>query len=240
MKSLNLIKPALFLLIILCMASPAVKAQEEKNVSLSNFSEVSVSAGLELIITQGNSESARIIASPKLIDEVVVEQNGNKVDVKWKNHLDSKKVWRNRTAKVYISYKHLNVIEASSGSSLRTDNDLKTDHLDASVSSGALIEGKISCQDLKLQVSSGATASMSGSAKNITAESSSGGTVNALDLNTEYAMVRASSGANVKINVAKGLEVTYGSGGSIQYKGNAELQNHSANNKSGGSVRRIN
>jgi len=240
MKSLNLIKPALFLFITLCMASPAIKAQEIKNVSISNFSEVTVSAGLELIITQGDLESAKIIATPKLIDEVVVEQNGNRVDVKWKNHLDSKKVWKNRTAKVYINYKHLNVIEASSGSSIRTDNDLKTDHLDASVSSGALIEGKITCEDLKLEASSGATALLNGTAKNMTVESSSGGTVNALDLITDYAKAKASSGANIKINVSKGLEVTYSSGGSIHYKGNAELQNHSTNNKSGGSVRRIN
>ncbi|WP_158797819.1 head GIN domain-containing protein [Pedobacter sp. L105] len=237
MKSLNLIKTALLLMITLCFTIPSVNAQEIRNVAVNDFTSVSVNAGIELIITHGDSESAKILATDKLIDEVSVEQIGTNVDIKWINHIGSKKVWRNRTAKVYITYKNLNHITASSGSSLKTENTLTAEHLDAAVSSGAIIDANITCGELQLQASSGASATFSGKAEKLKLDSSSGSLVNTLGLTTDYANVTASSGAAVKLNVTKELQGITSSGGSIGYKGSATLQDLSGSKK--GNVKKI-
>lgn len=234
MKAFSIIKPAILFLLISASCNLPTQAQETKNVAISDFTEVSVSAGIELIITQGNTESAKIIAKEGVIDEVEIEKSGNSVHVGWRNNLSFNNNFKNRSAKVYISYKKLNSISASSGSSLVTENVLKTDKLEARASSGASIRAKISCTDLDLQTSSGASASLSGNASNMEVRASSGGDVNALDLVTAYTKARTSSGGNVEINVTKGLETAASSGGSIRYKGTAALNNTSSrNNRSG-------
>jgi hypothetical protein len=227
MKSNFLLKPTLLLLITASFSTLTLKAQETKNISLSNVSGVSVHAGIDLFITQGNSESAKIVASSDFINEVVVENSGGNVKVTWKDNKGSS-IWKNKSAKVYITYKKLNSISASSGSNLKTENTLKTDALDVKVSSGANLTASISCKDLQVKTSSGANATLNGTTTNMDVKSSSGATLKAFDLTSDYANVTASSGADIKINVAKGLETTSSSGGSIRYKGNASLKNNSS------------
>jgi hypothetical protein len=238
MKSLSLIKPAFLCLMAVAITTLTLKAQETKNVAVSNFSEVSVSAGIALYLTQGNTESAKIVANDDVIGEVLIEKTGNRIKIGWKESWGIKKMWKNKNAKVYITYKKLNGIAASSGSSLKTENTLKTDRLNASVSSGASINAQISCSDLQLETSSGASASLSGTANNLEIKSSSGSSVDALGLLTEYARANTSSGADIKINVTKGLETNTSSGSNIRYKGAAALKNNS--NERSSSVSRIN
>ncbi|CAM4330306.1 Putative auto-transporter adhesin, head GIN domain [Pedobacter westerhofensis] len=237
MKTLSLIKPAALWLIAMAVGSLNLQAQETKNVAVNNFSEVAVTAGIDLHIIQGTSESARIVADDDVINDVVLEKSGNRIKIGWKENWGIKKMWKNRNAKVYITYKRLNSISASSGSSLITDNTLKTDHLDAAVSSGASMDAKISCNELQLSTNSGASVSIAGTATNMEIKSSSGSSVNALNLATQYARADTNSGADIKINVAKGLETNTSSGSNIRYKGTASLKNTS--NSRSSSVSRI-
>jgi hypothetical protein len=237
MKTLSIIKPAFFCLIVMALSALNLKAQETKNVAINNFSEVAVGAGIGLYITQGSTESARIVADDDVINDVQLEKSGNRITVGWKNNQGMKKMWKNRNAKVYITYKKLNSISASSGSSLTTENTLKTDHLNASVSSGASMDARITCEELQLKTNSGASVSMAGTATNMEINSSSGSSVNALNLATQYARANTNSGADIRINVTKGLETNTSSGSNIRYKGNAAIKNRS--NSRSSSVSRI-
>lgn len=237
MKALSFIKPAALCLIAIAVSSLNLKAQETKNVAINNFSEVAVSAGIALYITQGTAESAKIVADNDVINDVVLEKSGNRIKVGWKDNWGMKKMWKNRNAKVYITYRKLNSISASSGSSLKTENTLKTDHLDAAVSSGASMNAKISCDELQLHTNSGASVALAGTATNMEVNSSSGSSVDALNLATQYARANTNSGADIKINVTKGLETNTSSGSNIRYKGDAALKNTS--NSRSSSVSRI-
>lgn len=238
MKSLSFIKPAFLCLTALALNAVSLYAQSSRNVAVSNFTKLSVSAGIEMLITQGTTESAKIVAESDMIDEVVVRKNGNTLSVGWKDNWSFRKMSKEKKAKVYISYKTLNCLEASSGSHIQTVNLLKTDHLEASASSGATVDAKISCRELDLSSSSGASVSLAGSAQTMKVESSSGSTIDAVSLNTTYTKAAASSGADLKINVSKALETRTSSGGNISYKGAAALNDHSNSRNSG--VSRIN
>ncbi|WP_158797821.1 head GIN domain-containing protein [Pedobacter sp. L105] len=227
MKSLNLIKPAFLVLVTLCFTALSLKAQVTKNVAVNNFSEVSVSAGIELIIKQGTTESAKIVADQDLVNEVVVEKTGDRVKVGWRENFHRDNRTNNTTVKVYITYKRLHDIAASSGSSIKTENILKTDRLNAEVSSGASIDGQIACEDFDLRTSSGASADLNGAIKNLTLQASSGSSVDALGLTAQYGRVITSSGASIKVNVSKSLETNTSSGSSIRYKGDPMLKDNS-------------
>ena len=238
MKSVYSIRTTVLCFIALAIYASPLAAQETRNVSVSNFSGVSVGAGIDLHIAQGNSESAKIVAESDVMDQVKIEKNGNDLKIGWKDSWNMNKMFKNKSAKVYVTYKNLNSITASSGSSLKTDNTLKTDHLAAAVSSGANMDANIVCNELQLSTSSGAVASLSGTATNMEVNSSSGSNVNAVNLATQYARASTSSGADVKINVAKALEAHASSGGNIGYKGAADVKDTSSRRSSG--VSRIN
>lgn len=229
MKSLHCTKPALLLLAALFFSTMQLKAQlvVDKNIALNGFSQIYVNTGIEVIITQGTQEAAKIITTDNLIDAVVVEQTGSKVNISWKPIRSTKKAWLQKTAKVFITYKNLALIEAGDGSAVKTTNPIKTNYLEATVSSGTIITAQLDCVGLNLKTSSGASASLSGTVRNLQVESSSGSTVNAFDLTADLANVNAASGADVKLSVAKVLEVTSRSGSKVRYKGNAELKNQS-------------
>jgi hypothetical protein len=237
MKPLSFMRPLLLLLILTAAYTAPVQAQQTKNVGVRPFSEVSVSAGIELLITQGTVEKARIVAREDLIDEVLIEQQGDHLRIGWRENDNYSNKFKNKSAKVYVSYKTLNDISASSGSSLTTENELKTGKLEIRASSGASINAKIVCTDLELHTSSGASADISGRATNLDVSTSSGASIDAGDLLTDYAKASASSGGGVKINVAKGLQASASSGGSVRYKGDAALRNTSPRN---GGIRHIN
>lgn len=237
MKTHSLTKKLCLLFTLITLGTFIVKAQSTKNVSLNSFNSVGVSAGIQLIITQSNSESARIEANSDDIDEVLLENYDGKLNVKWKTKDSFFSKSKNRQAKVYLNYKNLKGVSASSGSLLKSTNVLKTDRLSVDASSGANLTLQLTCNNLEVSSSSGSNVKLSGSAKNIIVDSSSGSTVSALDTNTEYAKTEASSGANIQLSVSKGIEASASSGGNINYKGDAAL-NKKGSSRSG-SVNKI-
>ncbi|CAM4330208.1 Putative auto-transporter adhesin, head GIN domain [Pedobacter westerhofensis] len=234
MKSLRLVKSFLFLFVVTSITASATIAQVQvsREIALKDFSEIHVTTGIELIITQGAAEHAKIVADDALIDAIVVEQSGNSVNIKWELIKSTRKRWLNRTAKVFISYQNLNLIEATEGNSVKTENTLKSNILSILVTSGAIVTAGIDCPELQMRTNSGASALLNGNVGKLKLESSSGSRVNAVEMTSGYASVTASSGADVKISVSKELQATASSGGNIRYKGNPVVEN-SAGSKSG-------
>ena len=119
---------------------------------------------------------------------------------------------------------------------VEVDGTIKSGNLAMSFSSGADFKGNVSVADLKVDEGSGAISTISGTATSLTVEASSGSAINASDLQSDKCEARASSGANVEVNVAKVLNASAHSGGQIYYKGSGLISN--INTGSGGSVSR--
>lgn len=237
MKTNYLIKLIFLFLIGMSFNSLVLRAQETRKVTVSNFSGVSVSTGIELYLTQGTTEAAKVVALEGVVNEVQVEVKDNNLIVKFRESNGLTGMWKNRKAKVYVTYKSLNSISATSGSSAVTENVLKTDKLSAKATSGAELKLNVICKDLEVHATSGADAELTGKATNIDFKATSGADIKAYELVTDYGRVGVTSGADVKLTVNKGLETTSTSGGSIRYKGSASLNNHSSSRT--GDVKRV-
>ncbi|RZL34346.1 MAG: DUF2807 domain-containing protein, partial [Pedobacter sp.] len=85
MKYLNLLKTSAVLLLVIVLNSSNVLAQSSKNVSVKAFNEVTVSSGLDLYLTQTTNEALTIKGNEDLIKDVVVEQNGSALVIKYKD-----------------------------------------------------------------------------------------------------------------------------------------------------------
>ena len=136
--------------------------------------------------------------------------------------------------KVFVTVPELELIEASSGSNVYSENEIKSNNLELSSSSGANLTLDIDAGDVSASASSGANIHLNGLAEDVEAKVSSGANIKAGDLKAKNADLKASSGGNLWLSVQKQLTANASSGGNIHYSGEPTQLN--SNSSSGGNV----
>lgn len=236
MKITSLYKYLLFS--ILLAFNLSANAQQSKNLSITNFQEISVVSGIDLYLTQASTESVKITAHSDLLDKVIIEKEGNLLKIRYKENISWSRVMNGQETKVYVNYKTLQALSASGGSDVFTQNPIKTDRLSIRASGGSDLKLSLTTKDLQLETSGGSDVQLRGSAVNMTASTSGGSDVDALDFVVDYAKVTASGGSDANVNVTKGLEASASGGSDINYKGNASVKKTSSSKS--GDVNRLN
>lgn len=209
-----------------------VMAQSSKSINVSGFNAVSVSSGIDLYLTQANTETLMIKADEELIKNVIVEQNGSSISIRFKSGINWGKMFSRQSIKVYVSFKNLTAISASGGSDVYTQNTLKTDRLTLSASGGSNLKLTLNCKYLTASCSGGSDLSLKGSGENMQASASGGSDINAFGYIVNNAKVTANGGSDASVYVNKALEASASGGSDINYKGSAVLRKTSSS-KSG-------
>lgn len=213
----------------------AQSAENRQQRDLSNFSGISVSNGIELLIRQG-ADAVSVSASTteyrnKIKTEVVdgilkiYYDNGNVFKA-----LDRKK----KQLKAYVSIATLNSLVGHSGGSISFDGEIATGTLTINLAEGSSLKGNFKSNMLNITLSSGAVATLTGTSASITVKSSSGAHFRGYDVKVQNCNASASSAAKIEITVSKELAATASSGGKVQYKGSAVIKNVSIS--SGGKI----
>ncbi|HNU87581.1 MAG TPA: DUF2807 domain-containing protein [Ferruginibacter sp.] len=231
---------------LVCLLSLAAFAQDSKTIADPNatvrtlngsFTAISVSSGVDLYITQGNEESLAVSASDekymsRFKTEVVngtlkiyYDNNG----VSWTNH-------DNRKLKAYVSFKTLQKLHGSAGSSVILKGGMTAEDLDMKFSSGSEFEGQVNAKQLTIDQNSGSEINITGKADKLVIEVSSGASFKGYDMTVDFCDAQASSGGDVKITINKELSAKATSGGGIRYKGAGLIRDININ--SGGIVKK--
>ncbi|MES2651911.1 MAG: head GIN domain-containing protein [Bacteroidota bacterium] len=218
------LKSSLVAIALIGISSAFTQAQDSKSVPVKNFNGLTVSSGIDLYISQGSNENLTIKGRNDVIENVIVEQNGSEVTIKYKNGVNWSSLFRNQSIKVYVNYKTLKHLAATGGSDVYTQNTLKTDILTLSASGGSDLKLALACKDLSLSVSGGSDAELSGSGENFRLTASGGSDVDAFGFPVNYAKANVSGGSDANITVNKVLEASASGGSDINYKGNASLK----------------
>jgi len=226
MKSMRLI-----LAFVVAVISGTVYAQDVEERSVGSFDELRVSQGITVYLKSGSDERVKVEARGVSLDEVITEVHGSRLKI----HLDDGN-HRNVHVKVYVTYKSLSGITASSASGVFSENVIKSERMDISVSSAADVEVDVDVQDLEVSVSSSGDLELAGKAISLEISASSAGGVDAYDLDAEKVYVRASSAGSVRVSASKEINAKASSGASIRYKGNPSKSQ--TDSSSGGSVRK--
>lgn len=228
----NLIKSSICSLLMVGASINYANAQNSRNVNVKNFKSIAVSSGIDLYLTQGDTEALIIKGSNNLIEDVVIEQNEGKINIKYKDGRNWSRLFNNQTIKVYVNYKTLTGLTASGGSDVYTQNNLKSDVLNLRASGGSDLKLTLTVKDLSLTISGGSDADLKGSGENMQLTASGGSDVNAFGYMVNNAKATVSGGSDANIYVNKALEASASGGGDINYKGNASLRKTSSS-KSG-------
>jgi len=193
------------------------------------FGAISSSAGLEVILTQDSVVKVIVEADDNLQQVIRTEVSNGELKIFPKQRISSSEAKR-----IYVTFKTIHSIEASSGSEVKSKMELKMPSMQLSASSGADIDLSLAVKNLTVDGSSGCNFLLSGSAESLEVDGSSGANIKAKDLQSKTCNAGASSGANLKVNVTEKISAQASSGGNIKVMGNPKERN--VQKSSGGDV----
>ncbi|MBL4724152.1 MAG: DUF2807 domain-containing protein [Lutibacter sp.] len=186
---------------------------EDRNINF-DFDAIKVQQGINLFLTQGNSTKLNVEADENIMDLLITEVKNNELKIYF-----DKNVYRAKARNVYLTTNTISKIRTSSGASVKSENTLQVNTLDLDSSSGSSIKVYVSADQIISSTSSGADIDIYGKTNTFSANASSGSSIDADKLEAVDAYAKASSGANIDVNVSGKLTAKASSGGDIDYEG---------------------
>jgi hypothetical protein len=210
------------------MAALAQKTINDPNAqkrNVNNFHGVEISGGIDLYLSQGEETVVVSASEAKFRDKIRTEVKNGVLKIWYETnsnlHLDR----GNRKLKAYVSFKNLDVLDASGGSDIKVEGSIDVSKLSMTVSGGSDFDGKVNISDFRVDASGGSDVDISGTAKTIDIDASGGSDFKGYELITENCTVDASGGSDVYITVNKELNAESSGGSDIYYKGNGLIKN---------------
>ncbi len=188
----------------------------EREIS-DNFTEIKVSRGLDVYLTQSDHVSLKVQADENLHDIIMTEVENNVLRI-----YADKNISYAASRKVMVSFKDITKISSSSGSDVYSTNTITAESLELSTSSGSSMELDVDTHVIECSSSSGSDLRLSGKTDKLYAKATSGSDIKAGNLKTSTCEARASSGADITVNTSKELVARASSGGDIKYYGNPD------------------
>ena len=196
---------------------------------VSDFGAISASAGIEVILIQDSVVKVIVEADSNLQEIIKTEVSNGELKI-----YPKKRISTCESKKVYVTFRTIHALTASSGSEIKAAAGIKLESLQVSVSSGADINLQIIANKLNAEGSSGGNIELKGSAETFEVDGSSGANIKAKELKSKSCNAGASSGANLKLNVVEKINAQASSGGNIHVVGNPKERN--IEKSSGGNV----
>ncbi|MDP3522460.1 MAG: head GIN domain-containing protein [Hydrogenophaga sp.] len=197
--------------------------------AVTGFDEISVSTGIEVILTQDTFEKVVVETDENIQKILKTEVTGNKLKIYLEEGVNHVK-----EMKVHVTLKQVKSVSASAGSEVKTANKINAENLKISSSSGSEVNMEVGGNMVSLDSSSGSELTVSGTAVAVNAESSSGSELDASKLVAEKGEASASSGSDMDVHVTKEIKAHASSGSNITVTGNPAIRD--TNSSSGGDI----
>jgi len=210
---------------IAALAQKTINDSNAEKRNVSNFHGVEISGGIDLYLSQGEETVAVSASEAKFRDKIRTEVKNGVLKIWYETNSNLHLDWGNRKLKAYVSFKNLDVLEASGGSDIKVEGSIDVSKLSMTVSGGSDFDGKVNISDLKVDASGGSDVDISGTAKTINIDASGGSDFKGYELATDNCTVDASGGSDVYITVNKELNAESSGGSDIYYKGNGLIKN---------------
>lgn len=182
-----------------------------------DFNEIKISRGLDVYLTQNDTQNLTVEADENLHDIIITKLENGVLEIYADENISYA-----ASKKVMLNFKNVSKITATSGSDVYSNNTINAENLELSLTSGSDMSLDIITETLSCNTSSGSDMKLSGKTDKLYAQASSGSDIDAADLSAATSEVKASSGADITVNTSKELYAKASSGGDITYFGNPE------------------
>lgn len=200
-----------------------VDADAEVRTITGSFTSVKVSNAIHLYLSKGEEEAVAISATDQKY------KNGIKTEVingELIINYDGPKIWslRNHKLNVYVSYKSLQQISASSASFVMLVGVTDLPLLSIVMSGASNIAGTLKVTEFNIKCSGASDVNIKGAAKNLYVECSGASDLNAFDLAVENCTIKASGASDVNITATKEITINASGASNVFYKGTAVVK----------------
>ncbi|HEY5567422.1 MAG TPA: head GIN domain-containing protein [Gammaproteobacteria bacterium] len=193
---------------LLVMGGCSVHAQSDsEDRPVAPFSRLEVQDGIDVYLTHSNEESLRVEVEGFNLDDIVAEVEGDTLTLTNEGRSGLEFV-DSRRAKVYLDFVQLSAIEASSGSDIRGENELRLEELSVRASGGSDVDLAVQAESLEFTVSGGSDLRVSGDSD-----------VSARSLESERAEVTLSGGSDASVHASEAIVVDARGGSDVSVYG---------------------
>ncbi|HMG66600.1 MAG TPA: head GIN domain-containing protein, partial [Chitinophagaceae bacterium] len=170
---------------------------EKRNVS--GFHGVEISGGIDLYLGQGEEAVAISATEPKFRDKIKAEVKDGILKIWYETGSNIHMDFGNKKLKAYVSFKNLDMLEASGGSDIIGEGSIDVSKLSLTVSGGSDFEGKVNIKELRVNASGGSDVNISGIATSVNIDASGGSDFKGYELITDNTTIDASGGSDVYV-----------------------------------------
>lgn len=228
-------------LALFIIAASQVRAQQNNaadtlmtiDPAVSNFDQLKIAGPVDIVITQGQTESLKLTFPIAVRGRVVAEVSGhvlrihNKHD-NWgqseKSWYSDKSYWHRSHARIvaYLTVKELRKITLSGSGTVAFDNGLMSDAMKLTLRGSGDMHGKITAKSLASKISGSGKITISGSADHSKVSVTGSGNFIAADLKTANSSVKISGSGDAKVNASEELYAAVSGSGGVSYTGAAK------------------
>lgn len=234
-------------------------AQTQQTRPVSGFNAISASASFNVHVKIDGTESLKIVADEKEINNIETVVDGGTLNIRSKNRFSLfslRNINNWHKVDIYVTAKSLSSLTTSGSGNIQLDGNLtgnaslKTSgsgsikgnvnafSLVVSVSGSGNITSAITAEKLTASVSGSGGLNLAGNVKDAEIKVSGSGHIRAQELKADAVKANVSGSGNINITAQKSLEAHSSGSGNIIYSGNATKVNVSSSGS--GKIKKVN
>jgi Putative auto-transporter adhesin, head GIN domain len=204
-------------LFLIGYAKPDVKGSGKvvkENRETGIFTRIVVSNAIEVVLTKADKEQVIVEAEDNVIASVIVENNGEKLNIRMK---DLPVINTTVSVKVYVSYTQLSEIFVSGASKLSATEPLQGEKLLLILSGASQSHLPLQVQWLSVNCSGASKGTVTGSADKLNIQCSGASGFIARELQAKEVDIDASGASNIQVDAQLKLNIVASGASSVQY-----------------------
>jgi hypothetical protein len=192
-----------------------------KKYDFKDFTEVNVSHGMNVSITQSDSYSVEVTAEQEDLDNIKIEKDGDALTFSVLKERYSFK----EDVKITIKMPSLTAIHLSGGSVGNLTMDVSDKSFSTGLSGGSELKGELKCSNINFRLSGGSEITLKGKGSDAEISGSGSSTFNLKEFSVRNVNSHLSGGSNAEITMNGMLNTMQSGGSNIVYYGEVDLEN---------------
>ncbi|HRG58172.1 MAG TPA: DUF2807 domain-containing protein [Bacteroidia bacterium] len=185
-----------------------------QDINLGDFNEISIQDNLDVILTQGTTNSYR--TEPKEVS-VDISNTGNKLSIK--RGTDKKSVT------VYINFTQLNAIAVLGSATVGTSKPMQANNLKLNLTGSGDLRVNVVAANVEASVAGSGDIYVEGTTTNLQGAVAGSGDLMAANLKAENVKIEVAGSGDAAVNVTNTLDASVAGSGDVRYVGNPATRN---------------
>jgi hypothetical protein len=186
--------------------------------TVADFHGISVSSGIDLVLTQGSTETCVVSTDENLQEKIITKVKNGVLEIYVNGSLRT-----TGNLSVAVTFKQLDELSASGGSDIEAKGQIQFTNLEMNSSGGSDIELQIAGTDLEMSASGGSDVLLSGEVKNCEVSISGGSDLKAKKLTMNSCDITVSGGSDAYVYVKDAITLAASGASDVHLSGDPKV-----------------